>query len=177
MGKTIFQKDPLLGKDVSRFLKNESIRNVAKIMAVLEEYFTKKIYSKTNLFLHEYSPVCSLCILMNTGKKGEKQFMLSVEGGYLASVEGNYIEGNSNDELSDAFFKAFLDKGVSINFDSHLVFYNKNANPNAADKTMLNSRQSYHISFTLKYKSENESILSDLSRTKYHLWCTSKKTT
>ena len=174
MGKTIFQKNPLLGKEVSGFLRNESIKNVAAIILVLEKYFTERIYGKTK-DIHEFTPVCSLCILPVV-KKGKVSFMLTIENGAMLA-KGEIIKTDKNEKLADLFFKAFIGEGVTISFESYLTFYNQNANPNAHDKVMLNKRQSTFISFTLRYRSEGESIIHDLTRTKFRWWCTYKKTT
>jgi hypothetical protein len=174
MGKTIFQKKPLLGKEVSGLLKNESIKNVAAIMLVLEKYFTERIYGKTK-DIHEFTPVCSLSILP-MAKEMEKDFMLTIEGGSISNKDGN-IMANKNSELASLFFKSFLGEGLIISFESYLTFYNQHANPAADGKKMLNKRQSNSISFTLRYRSESEPIIEKLSRTKVWLWCTKIKTT
>jgi hypothetical protein len=166
MKKNVFAEEPLLGKQVSKYLKEQNLKGMTAILSVLENYFYKKIYSSVRTDLHEVSPVCSYTVFPII-EKGKARFMLTIENGSI-TAGGFNIYGKSMKDVSKKFFAAFLKGTIKITFESYLIFYLKNANPNSGSKSLVKGRrQSCKVSFDLTYAVGKSPIISNLSVVRY----------
>lgn len=164
MEKGSFDTHPLLGKQISLFVRNKNLKNLKLISLELEHYFIERLYGQYGSVPHDHTPVCSLVIFPLLQKKGPS-LMLGIENGHLAlkDQKDGYIQGKSNDELAKKFFTGFLGQGISISFQTDISFFSKSYK----DKPfMLKKKQGFQVAFILRYASDSEIIIHDLKVTK-----------
>ncbi len=171
MSKNIFEREPLLGKVVSRYALEQSLENIDRLFTEIGKYFFQRLHTGGEVRLHEQTPVCSLIILpMRKGKK-----MLSVENGSISFKEGKSLVSKKEEVLVNEFFKAFHNEGLRVSFDTAEYFFIRNANPHTDTRTQTGRMRLYKISFALKYASTTEPVMSNLSVEIQKIAITSRK--